>query len=163
MGAKMVEFNGWDMPVEYPASIGCGIVNEHIAVRSDGIYRTSFNGIQVDRPVKILPLPAKAGDRWTVEAKVGTDTIKGEMRTTEETVQILSGLKSRLEEHHGVVYTNDAIRAAVELSSKHLNDRFLPDKAIDLIEFRSCNLGRNRLSLDRFRQLFGAAKVGAPG
>ena len=34
MGAKMVEFNGWDMPVEYPASIGCGIVAEHMAVRT---------------------------------------------------------------------------------------------------------------------------------
>ena len=39
MGAKMVEFNGWDMPVEYPASIGCGIINEHMAVRTGvGIF-----------------------------------------------------------------------------------------------------------------------------
>ncbi|MGB7603255.1 MAG: hypothetical protein WBM24_23330, partial [Candidatus Sulfotelmatobacter sp.] len=34
MGAKMVDFNGWDMPVEYPASIGGGVINEHIAVRT---------------------------------------------------------------------------------------------------------------------------------
>ena len=39
LGAKMVEFNGWDMPVEYPASIGCGIIAEHIAVRTGvGIF-----------------------------------------------------------------------------------------------------------------------------
>jgi aminomethyltransferase len=45
MGAKMVEFSGWDMPVEYPASIGCGIVNEHMAVRTGvGIFDVSHMG-----------------------------------------------------------------------------------------------------------------------
>jgi len=45
MGAKMVEFNGWDMPVEYPASIGCGIVNEHMAVRTAvGVFDVSHMG-----------------------------------------------------------------------------------------------------------------------
>ena len=45
MGAKMVEFSGWDMPVEYPASIGCGIVNEHMAVRNGvGIFDVSHMG-----------------------------------------------------------------------------------------------------------------------
>ena len=45
MGAKMVDFNGWDMPVEYPASIGCGIVNEHMAVRrAVGIFDVSHMG-----------------------------------------------------------------------------------------------------------------------
>ena len=45
MGAKMVEFNGWDMPVEYPASIGCGIVNEHMAVRTGvGVFDVSHMG-----------------------------------------------------------------------------------------------------------------------
>ena len=45
MGAKMVEFNGWEMPVEYPASIGCGIVNEHMAVRTGvGIFDVSHMG-----------------------------------------------------------------------------------------------------------------------
>jgi len=45
MGAKMVEFNGWDMPVEYPASIGCGIVAEHLAVRTGvGIFDVSHMG-----------------------------------------------------------------------------------------------------------------------
>jgi aminomethyltransferase len=45
MGAKMVDFNGWDMPVEYPAAIGCGIINEHMAVRTGvGIFDVSHMG-----------------------------------------------------------------------------------------------------------------------
>jgi aminomethyltransferase len=45
LGAKTVEFNGWDMPVEYPASIGCGIINEHMAVRTGvGIFDVSHMG-----------------------------------------------------------------------------------------------------------------------
>lgn len=51
-----------------------------------------------------------------------------------ETVQILEGLKSYYETHHGVRYGDDALRAAAELSAKHINDRFLPDKAIDVID-----------------------------
>jgi aminomethyltransferase len=45
MGAKMVEFNGWEMPVEYPAAVGCGIINEHMAVRTGvGIFDVSHMG-----------------------------------------------------------------------------------------------------------------------
>jgi ATP-dependent Clp protease ATP-binding subunit ClpA len=51
-----------------------------------------------------------------------------------ESIQILKGLRTRYEEHHGIVYTDSALKAAVELSSKFLNDRFLPDKAIDVID-----------------------------
>jgi ATP-dependent Clp protease ATP-binding subunit ClpA len=54
--------------------------------------------------------------------------------TVEEAVQILSGLKTKFEEHHGITYTSEALRAAVELSSKHITERFLPDKAIDVID-----------------------------
>ncbi|MBZ0173405.1 MAG: AAA family ATPase, partial [Phycisphaerales bacterium] len=54
--------------------------------------------------------------------------------STEETVKILHGLKSRFEEHHDVRYTNQALRAAVELTSRYINDRHLPDKAIDVID-----------------------------
>jgi ATP-dependent Clp protease ATP-binding subunit ClpA len=52
----------------------------------------------------------------------------------EETVQILRGLKSYYEEHHEVRYTDEALRAAAELSAKHVHDRFLPDKAVDVID-----------------------------
>jgi len=51
-----------------------------------------------------------------------------------ETIQVLEGLKSRFEEHHAVRYTNKAIEAAAELSSRYITDRFLPDKAIDVID-----------------------------
>jgi ATP-dependent Clp protease ATP-binding subunit ClpA len=54
--------------------------------------------------------------------------------SVEDTVLILEGLKSRYEQHHGVKYDTDAVRAAAELSAKHINDRFLPDKAIDVID-----------------------------
>ena len=52
----------------------------------------------------------------------------------EETVEILSGLKSYYEEHHGVRYAPEALRVAAELSAKYLHDRFLPDKAIDVMD-----------------------------
>ncbi len=58
----------------------------------------------------------------------------------EETVEILKGLQSRFEEHHGVVYSEDALRAAAELSSRHINDRHLPDKAIDVIDEAGASL-----------------------
>src|SRR5262245_10005908 len=51
-----------------------------------------------------------------------------------ETVEILRGLKGPYEEHHRVTYTDDALNAAAELSAKHVHDRFLPDKAIDVID-----------------------------
>jgi ATP-dependent Clp protease ATP-binding subunit ClpA len=51
-----------------------------------------------------------------------------------ETVKILRGLKDVYEEHHGFVYTDAALKAAAELSAKHINDRYLPDKAIDVID-----------------------------
>jgi ATP-dependent Clp protease ATP-binding subunit ClpA len=54
--------------------------------------------------------------------------------TTEETVEILRGLKSRFEEHHGVTYSDEALVAAAQLASRHINDRHLPDKAIDVID-----------------------------
>jgi len=52
----------------------------------------------------------------------------------EDAVLILAGLQDRYEEHHGVRYTDEAIRAAVDLSARYITDRFLPDKAIDLID-----------------------------
>ncbi|MEQ9509690.1 MAG: AAA family ATPase, partial [Alloalcanivorax xenomutans] len=54
--------------------------------------------------------------------------------SVEDTVGILKGLKSRFEKHHGVQYTDAALRSAAELSARYINDRFLPDKAIDVID-----------------------------
>ncbi|MEE8557458.1 MAG: ATP-dependent Clp protease ATP-binding subunit ClpA [Myxococcota bacterium] len=54
--------------------------------------------------------------------------------TVEETIRILEGLAPRYEEHHGVRYTKGALKGAGELAAKHLTERFLPDKAIDVID-----------------------------
>jgi ATP-dependent Clp protease ATP-binding subunit ClpA len=54
--------------------------------------------------------------------------------SVEDTTKILVGLKDKYEQHHGVKYTNAALRAAAELSNKYINERHLPDKAIDIID-----------------------------
>jgi ATP-dependent Clp protease ATP-binding subunit ClpA len=54
--------------------------------------------------------------------------------TVDETFQILKGLKRLYEKHHGVRYTNESLRTAAELAGKYINDRYLPDKAIDVID-----------------------------
>ncbi|HKJ22215.1 MAG TPA: AAA family ATPase, partial [Gammaproteobacteria bacterium] len=59
--------------------------------------------------------------------------------TVEEAIAILRGLKPRFEEHHKIKYSHESIRAAVELSSRYINDRFLPDKAIDVIDEAGAN------------------------
>jgi len=59
--------------------------------------------------------------------------------SVEETVSILRGLKSRYEQHHGIRYTDTALQAAADLSAKYVNDRFLPDKAIDVIDEAGAN------------------------
>jgi ATP-dependent Clp protease ATP-binding subunit ClpA len=51
-----------------------------------------------------------------------------------ETIEILTGLKSKFEEHHGITYTPEALRAAAELADRHITDRRLPDKAIDVVD-----------------------------
>lgn len=60
--------------------------------------------------------------------------VRVEEPTEEETVLILKGLRGRYEEHHSVTITDKALEAAAKLSSRYINDRFLPDKAIDLID-----------------------------
>jgi ATP-dependent Clp protease ATP-binding subunit ClpA len=66
----------------------------------------------------------------------------------EETVAILTGLKTRFEEHHGVSYDDESLAAAAELAAKHINDRRLPDKAIDVIDEAGASL---RLQPDELR------------
>src|SRR5687767_4809986 len=57
-----------------------------------------------------------------------------------ETIDILLGLRPKFEEHHGVKYADEALKAAAELSSRHINDRHLPDKAIDVVDEAGANL-----------------------
>ena len=54
--------------------------------------------------------------------------------TEEQTVEILKGLRPYYEKHHQVTITDEALQAAVKMSARYINDRFLPDKAIDLID-----------------------------
>jgi ATP-dependent Clp protease ATP-binding subunit ClpA len=54
--------------------------------------------------------------------------------SVEDTIQILRGLKSRFEDHHGIGYTDEALRTAAELAARYINDRHMPDKAIDVID-----------------------------
>ncbi len=54
--------------------------------------------------------------------------------TVPETIEILRGLKTKFEDHHGIRYSDEALKAAAELSARHINDRHLPDKAIDVID-----------------------------
>ncbi len=72
--------------------------------------------------------------------------------SVEEAVEIVKGLRAYYEAHHGVRYTPAALRAAVELSSRHINDRYLPDKAIDVID-----------EAGAVRKLAGTAAKGAIG
>jgi ATP-dependent Clp protease ATP-binding subunit ClpA len=60
--------------------------------------------------------------------------------TVEETYKILLGLKPYYEKHHGVRYTNVALKAAAELGARHINDRYLPDKAIDVVDEAGASL-----------------------
>jgi ATP-dependent Clp protease ATP-binding subunit ClpA len=60
--------------------------------------------------------------------------------SVQDTVDILRGLKSRYEEHHGIKYEDDALCAAAELAARHINDRHMPDKAIDVVDEAGANL-----------------------
>ena len=76
--------------------------------------------------------------------------------TEEESVAILKGLRSRYEEHHQVEITDEALEAAVKLSSRYINDRFLPDKAIDLIDEASSRVRLlNYTKPEKIRELEG--------
>ncbi len=68
--------------------------------------------------------------------------------TEEETVTILNGLRCRYESYHKVKITDEAISAAVGLSVRYINDRFLPDKAIDLIDEGSAKIRLSRSGED---------------
>ncbi|GAB6188502.1 ATP-dependent Clp protease ATP-binding subunit [Marinitoga arctica] len=67
----------------------------------------------------------------------------------EEALAILKGIKSKYEEHHKVKYTNDALEAAVNLSLRYITDRFLPDKAVDLIDEAGARIRLNALTLPK--------------
>jgi ATP-dependent Clp protease ATP-binding subunit ClpA len=77
--------------------------------------------------------------------------------SVEETVSILRGLKSRFEEHHGVKYSTAAISSAAELSAKFINDRHLPDKAIDVID--EAGAAQRILPKSRQKKIIGKTEI----
>ncbi|WP_455675411.1 AAA family ATPase [Pradoshia sp.] len=84
--------------------VGATTLNEYRQIEKDGALERRFQPVQVDEP------------------------------TTEEALLILKGLKERYESYHNVEYKDEALAAAVELSHRYIQDRFLPDKAIDLMD-----------------------------
>ena len=84
--------------------VGATTLNEYRQIEKDGALERRFQPVQVNEP------------------------------TTEEALCILNGLKERYESYHNVEYKEDALTAAVELSHRYIQDRFLPDKAIDLMD-----------------------------
>ncbi|MEL6648318.1 MAG: AAA family ATPase, partial [Pseudomonadota bacterium] len=79
--------------------------------------------------------------------------------TVEDTVKILKGLKPYFEDHHSVKYTNDAIKSAVDLSARYINDRKLPDKAIDVID--EAGAAQHLVVASKRRKSIGAKEIEA--
>ncbi|MDT2078508.1 MAG: AAA family ATPase, partial [Planktomarina sp.] len=79
--------------------------------------------------------------------------------SVEDSVKILKGLKPYFEEHHGVKYTADAIKTAVELAARYINDRKLPDKAIDVID--EAGAAQHLLSDSKRRKIIGVKEIEA--
>lgn len=74
--------------------------------------------------------------------------VKVEAPSAEESICILNGLKERYEVHHGVTISDEAIKASVELSDRYINDRFLPDKAIDLMDEASAKIKIHKMTTE---------------
>lgn len=77
--------------------------------------------------------------------------------SVEETFEILKGLKGRLEEHHNVKFSIPALKAAAELSAKYINDRFLPDKAIDVVD--EAGAYQNLLTASRRKKIISVSEI----
>ncbi|MBQ0752539.1 MAG: ATP-dependent Clp protease ATP-binding subunit ClpA [Roseovarius sp.] len=77
--------------------------------------------------------------------------------TVEDAVKILKGLKPYFEDHHSVKYTNEAIRSAVDLSARYINDRKLPDKAIDVID--EAGAAQHLLAASKRRKSIGVKEI----
>ncbi|MCH9689454.1 MAG: ATP-dependent Clp protease ATP-binding subunit ClpA [Gammaproteobacteria bacterium] len=77
--------------------------------------------------------------------------------TIEETFDILKGLRSRLEEHHGVKFSVPSLRAAAELAAKHIHERFLPDKAIDVVD--EAGAYQNLLTASKRKKIISVTEI----
>ncbi len=85
---------------------------EHIGITADGIYRYSLNGVKVDKPILILKLPAKKGDEWKIDAKVGNETVTGKLTTTEEKLTVPAGKYDALVSSGKLMAAGETVEAA---------------------------------------------------
>lgn len=79
------EKDGWKLDTKVN---GKSVANEVVQVKADGVYRLSVKGDKVEPPVLFLKLPAKKGDSWKVDSKVGTQTVKGEFKTSDDKAKV---------------------------------------------------------------------------
>lgn len=77
--------------------------------------------------------------------------------SVDETFEILKGLRERFENHHGVKYSIPSLKAAAELSAKYINDRFLPDKAIDVVD--EAGAYQNLLTLNKRKKMISVSEI----
>lgn len=77
--------------------------------------------------------------------------------SVDETFEILKGLRARLEEHHGVKFSIPSLKAAAELSAKYINDRFLPDKAIDVVD--EAGAYQNLLTVAKRKKIISVTEI----
>jgi ATP-dependent Clp protease ATP-binding subunit ClpC len=70
--------------------------------------------------------------RWCIRATISKIIV--EPTSVEETITILNNIKNKYEDHHNVIYSQDAIEACVKLTDRYMSERFLPDKAIDALD-----------------------------
>ena len=114
--------------------VGAGAVSG----RRDGRFEYLKTGARRGRSAlyRLDDLHANTKPRLNATARLARRFQKIEINepTVDETYEILKGLKRFYEEHHGVKYTDESLKVAAELAGKYINDRFLPDKAIDVID-----------------------------
>ena len=97
-------------------TIGATTLEEYRKIEKDAALERRFQPVQVDQP------------------------------TIEQAIQILKGLRDRYESFHRVIITDEAIEAAVKFSDRYINDRYLPDKAIDLVDEAGARLRIRRMT-----------------
>ena len=88
---KIENINGVEMGRIETFAQDRSVANEHISANAKGIYRNRIQGTEPDPAVMILQYPAKPGDKWNIESKVGGETIKGVYKTEEEEVTVPAG------------------------------------------------------------------------
>jgi hypothetical protein len=92
--------------------------SEHITVKPDGVYRSSFNGVTPDEPVRILKLPLKTGESWEIKAKALGDSIKGTFTVGEEKEITVPSMGEGKKYKAFPVTTDDLDASGIKVQSK---------------------------------------------